>query len=53
MLGSKVQDRVSVWQVLRGYWEERQGSILYQFGYSQEEGIKVPWASPLLGIELP
>lgn len=24
MLGPKIQARVSVWQVLRGYWEERQ-----------------------------
>lgn len=54
MLGPKVQARVSVWQVLGGYWEERKtGSILYRFGYSQEEGTKVPWASFLLGMELP
>jgi hypothetical protein len=49
----RVQGRVSVWQVLRGYWEERQGPIFHQLQYSQEEGTIVPWASSMLGMELP
>lgn len=49
----RVPARVSVWQVLRGYWEERQGSIFHQLWYSQEEGTVVPWASSMLDMELP